>query len=143
MLLIHKEFNSLLLNSIGFLSVILVCFIRASIGKWSDISCISMAESKFHCSTSLINMLSINVAVFWIILVGQVIVSSRPLFIIISKNLFGLLYDYYFLTDPGYDPFLVLVVCLSLLILPWGLFHSSGCVIVQLRCLVADTDYPL
>ena len=46
---------------------------------------------------------------------------------------------YYFLTNQGYDPFKVLVVCLSSQILPWGLFHSGDYVDDQLRCWVADT----
>ena len=55
-----------------------VCFISVMIGKWSDILNISRAESKFHCSTSLMKMLSMNVALCWVILVGLVIDGNSP-----------------------------------------------------------------
>ena len=67
------SFRDLILNFNGFLSHILVCLISTIEGRCSLISSKSIRESKLHCNNQLINILSINVAVEFITLVGLVI----------------------------------------------------------------------
>ena len=65
-------------NSNGVLSLSLVCFMSTIVDMWSVVSSISTRESNALCSMPLINMLSIKVAVVFVILVGRVMVGIIP-----------------------------------------------------------------
>ena len=80
------SFRLLLVNCNGSLWSILVCFSSVITGRWSEISFISSMESKEWCSCSLMYMLSMSVAEWWVILLGLVIVGNRFSSVILLVN---------------------------------------------------------
>ena len=65
------SFNFLDFRCSGSFIICLVCFNKANVGKWSDISDTSVEDLKFFCSLVEIYILSIQVALDCVILLGN------------------------------------------------------------------------